>query len=371
MEKDSKTTMHDHSAAKVRLLQEYMSAYLGILANSEWIKEVYLYDLFCGPGVYEKGGEGSPIVFLKEIAKAHQFVASPRNKLTNFVCLFNDKDSEKISRLKKNIADKKLDVLGYGKIIYRTDDYKVVLEDIKSEISSFANERGFIFIAPYGYKEVSLNDIDALTSTGKTEVLLFMPTHHMYRFKDNGTPECLIHFMDDLDITDKIKGVRGLDFIEIAKDGFQSKLGDNVFVDSFVIKRDINQFFCLFFFTSNMLGYIKMLEAKWKIDKEEGRGWQGNQDINLFSQSSDTANTERLRKLLLSFLKEGPKTSGELFNFVVRHRFLPKHGKEILKSIEDKLEVTHVNGNKARKGAFYLSYSHFKKNPNKITVKLK
>lgn len=371
MEQDSKNTLYDHSAAKVRLLKEYMSAYLGILANADWIKEVYLYDLFCGPGIYENNGEGSPIVFLKKITKAHEFVAGPRKKPTNFNCLFNDKDIQKIARLKQNLANQNLDISKYGKIEYRTDDYKIVLNDVKEEINSFKNERGFVFIDPYGYSEVSLNDINALTSTRKTEVLLFMPTHHMYRFKDNGTPECLIRFMEDLDIYDKIRGVKGLEFIEIVMDGFQRKLGDTVFVDSFVIKRDLNQFFCLFFFTPNMLGYLKMLEAKWKIDKEEGRGWQGVQENNLFSQSSQTANIEKLRKLVITYLKEGPKTSGELFEFIIRNRYLPTHGKEILKSIQDKLEVTDENGNKARKGAFYISHLNYKENPNKVTIKLK
>lgn len=371
MERDSQNNLYDHSAAKVRLLKEYMSAYLGILANAGWIKKVYLYDLFCGPGIYEDEGEGSPIVFLKEITRAHKLVAGPRKKLTYFKCLFNDKDSVKIARLKSNIQNKNLDISQYGQIKYRTDDYKIALDDVKKETSNFKNERGFVFIDPYGYSEVSLADINALTNTGKSEVLLFMPTHHMYRFKDNGTPECLIRFMEDLDITDKIKGIKGLDFIEIVMDGFQNKLGNEVFVDSFVIKRDLNQFFCLFFITPNMLGYLKMLEAKWKIDKEEGRGWQGVQESNLFSQSNGTANTEKLRKLLLDFLKGGPKTSGELFEFIVRNRYLPKHGKEILQSIQDKLEIVAQNGDKARKGAFYLSYTNFKENPNKVTVKLK
>ena len=371
MERESKNNLFDHSAAKVRLLKEYISAYLGILANADWIKEVYLYDLFCGPGIYEDEGEGSPIVFLKEISKAHEFVAGPRKKPTNFRCLFNDKDREKVTRLERNILNKNLDISKYGQIKYRTDDYKIVLDDVKKEISSFKNERGFVFIDPFGYSEVSLADINALTNTGKSEVLLFMPTHHMYRFKDNGTPECLIRFMEDLDISEMIKGVKGLEFIEIVMDGFQRKLGREVFVDSFVIKRDLNQFFCLFFFTPNMLGYLKMLEAKWKIDKEEGRGWQGVQENNLFSQSNGTANTEKLRKLLLSFLEDGPKTSGELFEFIVRNRHLPKHGKEILQSIQDKLEVVDENGKKAPKGAFYLSHTNFKQNPNKVTVKLK
>lgn len=198
-----------------------------------------------------------------------------------------------------------------------------------------------------------------------------MPTHHMYRFKETGTPDCLIRFMEDLDIDHKIRGSKGLEFIEIVKDGFQEKLGSQVFVDSFVIKRDLNQFFCLFFFTSNMLGYLKMLEAKWKIDKEEGRGWQGVQVPNLFSNTCDTANTEKLKRLLLSFLTKGPKTSGELFEFVIRNRYLPKHGTEILKSIQDRLDVFDSSGVKARKGAFYQTYENFRNDPEIVTIKLK
>lgn len=371
MEHESKNIMYEHSAAKVRLLKEYISAYLGILANTDWIKEVFLYDLFSGPGIYENGGEGSPIVFLNEITKAHEYVASPRNKPTTFKCLFNDLDKHKIAELQKNIIERALAISPFGAIRFRTDDYKNILTEISHEINQFKNERGFVFIDPYGYSEVSLGDIKTLTSTGKTEVLLFMPTHHMYRFKENGTPECLIRFMEDLNITEKIRGVKGLEFIDIVMNGFQERLGNSVFVDSFVIKRDLNQFFCLFFFTSNMLGYLKMLEAKWKIDKEDGRGWQGVQEVSLFSQSNGVANTEKLRKLLLNFLQTGPKTSGGLFDFIVRHRYLPKHGTEILKSIQNRLEVVDESGEKARSGAFYLSHPNFKENPYKVTVKLK
>ncbi|MFZ1705331.1 MAG: three-Cys-motif partner protein TcmP [Saprospiraceae bacterium] len=371
MEQPSKIIMYDHSAAKVRLLKEYMAAYLGILANADWINDVYLYDLFCGPGVYENDGLGSPIIFLQEIIRAHELIASPRNKPTKFYCIFNDQDKEKVNKLEKNITENTLDISKYGNIKFSTEDYKVVLADVVNQISTFKNERGFVFIDPYGYSEVSLKDIDALTNTGKSEVLLFMPTHHMYRFKDNGTPECLMKFMDDLNISEKIKGVKGLEFIEIVMNGFKLKLRNKVYVDSFVIKRDLNQFFCLFFFTSNTLGYLKMLEAKWKIDKEDGRGWHGVQEENLFSQLNDTANTDKLRNLLINFLKSGPKSSGDLFEFVIHNRFLPKHGTEILKSIQDKLDVVDKFGKKAPKGAFYVTYSNFKENPNKVIIKLK
>ncbi len=371
MEHESKNIMYEHSAAKVRLLKEYISAYLGILANAEWIKAVFLYDLFSGPGIYKNGGEGSPIIFLNEIIKAHEYVAKPRNKQTKFQCLFNDSDQQKVATLQNHVSELKLDISNYGQIIYRTEDYKTILTEIINEINQFKNDRGFVFIDPYGYSEVSLIDIDALTISGKTEVLLFMPTHHMYRFKDNGTPVCLIKFMEDLEVSDKIKGADGLEFIEIVMNGFQAKLGSHVFVDSFVIRRELNQFYCLFFFTSNTLGYIKMLEAKWKIDKEDGRGWHGVQTNNLFSQSNEIANTDKLQRLIISYLQGGPKTSGELFKFIIHNRFLPKHGTEVLKSLKERLDVIDVSGNKAPNSAFYLGYSNFKKNPNKVTIMLK
>jgi hypothetical protein len=114
-----------------------------------------------------------------------------------------------------------------------------------------------------------------------------------------------------------------------------------------------------------------MLEAKWKIDKEDGRGWQGVQVSNLFDKLSESANTEKLRRLLLSYLESGPKTSGEIFEFIIDNRFLPKHGTEILKSIQDRLEVTDQSGKNTPKGAYYLTYDNFKENPKRVTIKLK
>lgn len=373
MDSNSKTSLYAHSEIKVRLLKEYMGAYLGILSNTEWINKVYLYDLFCGPGIYENGGEGSPIIFLKEIIKADTTVARPRNKPTKFICLFNDKDREKIDLLKENISKLNLDISGSGKINFENEDYKKILKSVIQQISNFQNERGFVFIDPFGYGNISLFDIKQLALSGKSEVLLFMPTHHMYRFKDNGTPESLVKFLGDLKILNSVRGAKGLDFIEVIKNGFQQSLGDTVFVDSFVIERDKNQFFCLFFFTTNMLGYIKMLDAKWKIDKEEGRGWQNNSELTLFNSSSTSPNTFKLKNLIVKFLKEGTKTNGEILFMTIRNRFLPKHATEILKMLqnEDRITVSSNMGNKIRKGAFYLSYDHYKSEPDKVLIKLK
>lgn len=367
----SKTSLYSHSDAKVRLLREYMSAYLGILSNTSWIHEVYLYDLFSGPGIYENDGKGSPIVFLEEIVKAHETINKPRNRNTTFKCHFNDNDAAKIDVLKGNIDRLNLNLPDIGKVTYSTLDYKMILNSVKQQVSGFNNERAFIFIDPYGYNDIELLDIRDLMVPGKSEVLLFMPTHHMYRFKDNGTPECLVKFLDDLKITSKARNTNGLEFINLINEGFQNELGTNFYVDSFVIERETNQFFCLFFFTSNLLGYTKMLEAKWKIDKEQGRGWQDNAELNLFTSSESAANTLKLRSLIINYLKTGEKTNGQIFEFVIRNRFLPKHGTEVLKSLGDLIVVTNFNNTSHRKGAFYISFGNFKENPDRIKIRLR
>ena len=47
-------------------------------------------------------------------------------------------------------------------------------------------------------------------------------------------------------------------FINQLKDGFQSCIGNNYFVDNFSIKKDENTVFCLFFFTTHIKGFEKI-----------------------------------------------------------------------------------------------------------------
>ncbi|MGB0432147.1 MAG: three-Cys-motif partner protein TcmP [Bacteroidia bacterium] len=369
---DSKSHMFGHSEAKTRLLREYMAAYLGILSNTSWIRDVYLFDLFSGPGIYENNGKGSPVIFLEEIKRAYDSVVARRGQEKYFHCRFNDHDAVKIDALKQNVTNENLALGNKGDIQYSSLDYKVSLDNLLALVNAFNNERGFAFIDPYGYSEIALRDIKRVLQTGKMEVLLFMPTHFMYRFRENATPEALIRFLDDLDISEQVKGVKGLAFIEIVLNGFQAKLGYEYFVDSFAIERERNQFFCLFFFTSNKLGYLKMLEAKWKVDKEDGRGWTNDSEGGLFAKAP-SANTLKLKRLLKEFLSKTGRSNESIFNFTIDNRFLPIHTNEILREFEQNgtIEVITFNYEKRRKGAFYLSMDNIKKNPNKITVKLK
>ena len=59
---DVKNTMQIHSQAKVEFYKTYLERYVAILCQSHFIKHIRIYDVFCGMGIYEDGGKGSPVV---------------------------------------------------------------------------------------------------------------------------------------------------------------------------------------------------------------------------------------------------------------------------------------------------------------------
>ena len=59
---DVKNTMQLHSQAKVKFYEEYLTRYLRILYKSSFIKNINIYDIFCGAGIYDDGKAGSPVV---------------------------------------------------------------------------------------------------------------------------------------------------------------------------------------------------------------------------------------------------------------------------------------------------------------------
>jgi len=283
---------------------------------------------------------------------------------------FNDINKEKIARLKAHIEKEGLDKLDKVTIIYSNEDYHDALSQTVDEIAKFKSQKAFVFIDPYGYKEVRISDIKCLLETTKSEVLLFLPTQFMFRFEAKGTPESLIEFITELMPREKWpKSETGIDFIENLTDAFRNTLPDK-FVDSFIITREKNQFFCLFFFTSHIYGFDRMLDAKWKIDEEDGRGWQYEDANNLFAQVEKQPNTIKFEKNLLTFLKQ-PRSNSEAYEFTLHQGHLPTHAVQILMKLQDngQLSLKRPDGTDGRKSSFYLNYDNYKN--DRVTIKLK
>lgn len=362
--------MFDHSEAKVLFLKKYLERYLNVLINSQFVGTINLFDLFCGEGVYPNGGKGSPII-LAELIKDlfYQYKAQGKD-VGFFKCHFNDLDNSKVNNVKTIIEERKLLPPQYAECSYTSTDYQTHKEEVIDKVSRLPkNEKAFVFIDPYQYGEIRISDIRRLLSNGQTEVLLWLPTQQMFRFEKNGTPNALMEFISELvPIKDWPKNRTGLEFIDTLVEHMRKLLSGIAYVDSFVLERDKNQYYCLFFFTPHIYGFDRMLDVKWSIDEEDGRGWR-NPKPDLFTAQEKIPKTEKLRSILAEFL-ENERTNGELYETTITSGFLPKHTNSILEQFQNQGALTVNALGKTRKGAFYNSYPNYRDTPNRITFKL-
>jgi hypothetical protein len=277
----------------------------------------------------------------------------------------------KTEKVKKVIEEDGIHLKDIGDIKFTNYDYQELVPLLKKKIDKIGKSKAFVFIDPYGYKEVRISHIKDLLVSKKSEVLLFLPTQFMFRFEEKGTPVSLIEFIDELmPIEQWPKSETGIEFIENLTLAFRKAIGSDFFVDSFIITRDKNQFFCLFFFTSHIYGFDRMLDAKWEIDKEEGRGWSYELENSLFS-ASKAPNVLKFEETLIAFLKSGIKTNAEIYDFTLRSGHLPSHATQILIKLQNRraISVKTSSGDIARGGAFYINYKDYKNTPSKISIK--
>ena len=347
----------------MKLYSRYLSIYLNVLARS-FVNNIHLFDLFCGEGIYEDGGKGSPIAAL-ECIKQHYY--SNGEKCPNLFITFNDNGFSEIEkeRLKtdrvKEFADKIYKPENV-KVGYTNIDYSKIIEMIIERTGKLKNdERALIFIDPCGYKEINPNDIKRLLENRKTEVILFLPIYFMSRFavkakdEEYRGGEALRNFLGELfGSIDNLPDYKNQnEFIYLIQEEFKKYLKLR-YVDSFKIERENNQWFSLYFFTNHSKGFLKMLENKWALDKKHGTGFKHGDEyiLDMFDEISLTHYDQKV----LEFLKQkSTATNKDLRNFGIENNFLPKHTKQVLDRLRKEYEIEIVPLDEKAALSYYLS----------------
>ena len=379
MKKDVKNTMQIHSRAKVDFYKTYLEMYVAILCKSKYIRHIRIYDVFCGMGIYEDGGKGSPIVAyetIKRIYDAHKISTE-----TDIVLTINDISKERIAKVEDYFEANKH---SYCRIRPYNLDIEKLLEKIIPEISATPKDtRNLVFIDPYGYKDIKKELLLNLMANGRTEVILFLPISHMQRFTNVAMQDddsvtqyeplrtFVYSFFPDEDHPIRQNTVKAKEYIQYIADAL--KFGDKYYTTSYYIERDKANVFALFFMSYNIFGFEKILETKWKLDEEHGGGFRlpdKDQTLNMFADEfaieTKNENARKLRNILVDALKT-PRTNNEIYELVLRNEFLPKHANEVLKEMQDENANFNVldckTGEKARKNSFYLSYTYYHSEP--------
>ncbi len=124
------------------------------------------------------------------------------------------------------------------------------------------------------------------------------------------------------------------------------------FIDEFILTTEDSNIYCLYFFSFNKIGFRKMIEAKWSLDKEYGRGINREENFNLFSGAYSKNYDEKVLEYIIN--SEG-RSNEELFDFGFENRFLPKHTNEILKRLLDNGQIIVESKDGQKANGFYIA----------------
>lgn len=377
---DSKTTMLLHSEVKAEFFRKYLQRYIRIIGLSDQFTQVNIFDVFCGTGIYDNGKKGSPIAAFESVKAFREEYPENKVKMNLFV---NDSASEKVGAVRAYIDSENR---GYCRVNYTNNPADVSFKDISGILSQQSGRtRNLVFVDPYGYKEIDRNALEDILRNGRTEMIMFLPISFMRRFtsvidKDEAPFLPLKKFVNSFFPPGHPIHTTTLSFEEYVRAVKNALRFGHYYSTSFEIERDSSNRYALFFVSPHIYGYEQILDVKWSMDEEEGRGFTQPDPNPRFGFFLDEAkalaqeeNYRRLEDFMRAFLSE-PKDNLSLHAFVLEQEFSPKHANEVLRRWQDSnlLDVKEIESGKAvRKGWFYLGWKNYRIGSPKVRFILK
>jgi three-Cys-motif partner protein len=357
-----------HTQAKLDLFKGYLEHYLRVLENADFCKQIHLFDIFCGAGLYEDGKRGSPLLTIDCIRNINKEIMNNGKSIKPITLTVNDFDAEKIENVKSN-AD--LQGIENCSIEYCNKDANEMLDIVTNRIADYPHDhRNLVFIDPYGYSLISKNRIIQLLRNRCTEIILFLPVMQMYRFtnkalNENEKPqyEPLYKFiMSFFDNQNKVETKTIFEYIRSIKDALS--INHSYFTCSHYIEREKGSYYALFFIGFNIYGLEKMLETKWKLDTAKGRGFNQHKDtmqLCLFEEEMNELDNLReisyLGEILCQNITQKKSlTNVEIYELTLRNEFLPKHANTALRDLVKNNKIREVNNSTG----YGINYFHYK-----------
>ena len=301
-----------HTAAKHQILEGYLDAWFRIIA-SKWKSTGLTYvDAFAGPGQYTDGSFGSPI-----IAALAAFVPEVTKYGAKINLVFIEKNRERFDHLKNLLDEQKL---RQRSIILVNDDCETALVPALDELKAwsgpmFVNFDGWGVDTPY----TLVRKVGEGTSP---EVLVTFQSQWFTRFASQ----------KDVEAGDRVYGDRSWRVVGEQSDSQAKKsflvseyrrrlnAGGFCYCLTFELVDEGGHPLFLVFGTSSLLGFRKMKDAMWQVDRLSGSRFRDPRDPNQLQFDVDPKNPDLtvLRHQILERLDQGPTTLADLKDFALR-----------------------------------------------------
>lgn len=333
-------SMDRHTQAKHEILRRYLGAWVPILVHQ--CGRARIIDGFAGPGEYEGGTIGSPLIALQTLLTHPAQKVQEAIRKGNIELIFIEEDPRRSNHLRQLLTQQKLTVPKLRpRIITGTflQEMEKLLTIMEREYTIGMPTPTFVFIDPFGYSHAPLNIIKRIMSLPMCEVLINFMYDEINRFL--GDPIKQQHF-------DRLFGTG--EWREIAQqcidpderrrrlhDLYRHQLltaGNAHYVRSFRMRNKHNATdYFLFFGTNSIRGLEEMKRSMWGVDQT------GSFEFSDFSNPYQPLlltepNYADLQRLLMDVFKGKVVSVTEIREYVMAETPYIIFKKEALKPME-------------------------------------
>lgn len=335
-----------HTRAKHQILAAYLNAWFPILGS--WSGRINFIDGFAGPGRYDNGEPGSPVVAVDTLLNHTAFTSGRLSGKINFV--FVEQRADRFAELDATVNALLPRLPDKVKVHAVHSDFVTAADDILGSLSGKHLAPTLALVDPFGFSGVPLTSIKRLLAFPQCEVLFNFMIESVHRFAGKDTAAEGI--FEELYGTAGYKAAPpvGESREQFLLDLYMSQLRDEcnfTHVRDFKMVNDRGRTGnYLIFGTRNDAGLNAMKHAMWKVDPVLGRRFSDQEDgmLSLFGTDPDLA---VLRDQILHEFAGSTVTIEQVERFVLTDTdYLPKsHLKnKTLKPLEKDGFIVAVEG---------------------------
>ena len=348
--------LEPHTEGKHRVLRHYLDAWLPIMLSSN--DAVLVIDAFAGPGRYEKGEDGSPLIAL-DAYLSHRNILGKSGRINFF---FIEKDGDRATNLEQLLSWRRGELP--EKCSYRvingsfTEQMSSALDAIETHNKTLAP--AFVMLDPFGVSDTPMAVIARILNNPKSEVYISFMSRDINRF--NTVPEyevALNGLFGTEDWKDGLSIENGPKKIEFFYELYETQLKASgaEFVLRFDLYEKESLVYALFFATKNDVGCDKMKQAMWKVAPFGDFQFKSASKDQMILGPSVVDFSALDQELILEFGKNQPVSVKSLESFLRTDRtaFHTGHLKTRLSKMAQDVTLVVDENTRNRRGSFPLT----------------
>lgn len=339
------------------VLEAYLKAWLPIMGMRGFNDRILLLDAFAGPGEYQGGEPGSPLIALRTLEE-HDAKAKITAEVTFSFIEYDEKRAEHLREMVRPFAER---LPASVKInVSQGDCVGIInagLDRLDQQGKTLAP--AFVMLDPFGVKDTPMSLVARLLRQPKCEIYISFMYEAINRHKEAKE----FHYLDELFGTTEWREAVDIEDGAERKQAFydlyerQLRAAGAQYVTYFELfgGEGNRHVYTIFFATKHPLGMARMKEAIWTADRSGGYQFRGRRSGQL-SLDVEQLNVGPLqRDMQQAFAGAGWVTieAIELWAQTDRTDYLPTHVRRALKPMEadGRIEV-EVREGKRRAGTF-------------------